>query len=242
MLTLSSLWSTRALIGSTGGVVSYATYGSGQWESKRYQSHRILQGSCAHVRGCIVSYLQQVCKGTVHTPLQLYGPLAPTRCYFRPERAPTQYLRPRLFTRYIMPRPTSSAFSRNVDGRPNPGSPRWGGAHGSGSNQGQSSDITSRRGVTPASSPRSYPPPPGSGSSRGSSARDQHGLRGTITDISGRNSSGSAGSRGRKSIESDCGGGAREEGGEDSGRIRVAVRVRAYCSPLAFVLIRCKLH
>ncbi|CAM9261420.1 unnamed protein product [Ectocarpus fasciculatus] len=127
-----------------------------------------------------------------------------------------------------MPRPTSSAFSKSVDGRPNPGSPRWGGVHGSGSNQGQSSDNTSRRGVTPVSSPRSYPPPPGSGSSRGSSARDQHGLRGTITDISGRNSSGSAGSRGRKSIESDCGGGAREDGGEDSGRIRVAVRVRPF--------------
>ncbi|CAM9145597.1 unnamed protein product [Ectocarpus sp. 4 AP-2014] len=127
-----------------------------------------------------------------------------------------------------MPRPTSSSFSRNIDGRPNPGSPRWGGAHGSGSNQGQSSDITSKRGVTPVSSPRSYHPPSGSGSSRGSSARDQHVLRGTITDISGRNSSGSTGSRGRKSIESDCGGGAREEGGEDSGRIRVAVRVRPF--------------
>ncbi|CAM9122496.1 unnamed protein product, partial [Ectocarpus sp. 12 AP-2014] len=127
-----------------------------------------------------------------------------------------------------MPRPTSSSLSRNIDGRPNPGSPRWGGAHGSGSNQGQSSDVTRRRGVTPVSSPRSYHPPSVSGSSRGSSARDQHGLRGTIADISGRNSSGSTGSRGRKSIESDCSGGAREEGGEDSGRIRVAVRVRPF--------------
>lgn len=227
MLASSLVWSTPALKTSPGGVVSYAMYGNGHRESKRYQSHRILR-LCA--RACMYRILPTPYSSSAGYCPHPLAPLQPSilrEISFPPREGTSATSETQAVHRYTMPRPTSSAFSKSVDGRQNPGSPRWGGVHGSGSNQGQSSDITSRRGVTPVSSPRSHPPPPGSGSSRGSSARDQHGLRGTITEISGRNSSGSAGSRGRKSIESDCGGGAREDGGEGSGRIRVAVRVRA---------------
>ncbi len=127
-----------------------------------------------------------------------------------------------------MPRPTPSTFGKTADGRITPASPRWGRPHGSGSSQGspsaptlRSGQPTSRRGVTAVSSPRANPlPGHGGAGTRGFSARDPQGLR-----------EGSIGSnervgKPRQSIESENTDGGREETREDSGRIRVAVRVR----------------
>lgn len=79
------------------------------------------------------------------------------------------------------------------------------------------------------SSPRAYASPGGS-NTRGSAGSDDRRPRSTVTGPSERISSGSNG-KGRKSLEVDNAGG-REDAGEGSGRIRVAVRVSTvllYC-------------
>lgn len=130
----------------------------------------------------------------------------------------------------VMPRPIPSTFSKTADGRTTPASPRWGGAHGSGSGQSSPSSSTprtgaiSRRGVTAVSSPRAYPLPLGNSSTRGSSAREPHVPRNSLADLGERGTSGSV-TKNRKSIDSDHTDGDRENSGDDSGRIRVAVRV-----------------
>lgn len=137
-----------------------------------------------------------------------------------------------------MPRTIPSTFNKTVDGRMSPASPRWAGPRGSGSSDGSPNASTlrtassaTRRRVTPVSSPRGYPLPAGgvgggsnSSSTRGSSVRDQHGSRGVVTEPGERGTSGSI-SKSRKSFDAECAGVGREEAGEDSGRIRVAVRV-----------------
>lgn len=139
-----------------------------------------------------------------------------------------------------MPRSIPPTFNKTIDGRTSPASPRWAGARGSGSSDGspnastlRSAPSTSRRGVTAVSSPRGFPLPHGGGGgggssgTRGSSARDQHGSRDGMAEPSKRGSSGSI-SKSRKSFEAECAEGGRQEAVEDSGRIRVAVRVRVW--------------
>ena len=161
-------------------------------------------------------------------------PVACTACAERrSEWARDESKDPKIFSasaHTTMPRPAPSTFSKTADGRNTPASPRWGGPHGSGSSQGSPSTSTlrngpstSRRGVTAVSSPRANPVSSHSGAvTRGSSPRDPQRLRDGTTGSSER-----VGNP-RKSIESDHDAeNGREGARDDSGRIRVAVRVRA---------------
>ncbi|CAM9877538.1 unnamed protein product [Pylaiella littoralis] len=152
-----------------------------------------------------------------------------------------------------MPRPIPPTSNKSVDGRISPASPRWAGVRGSGSSEGmpnvstpRTGSSTSRRGGASVSSPRGNAPPPGGGgggsssssSTRGYPVRDQYGSHGGTTERSERSTAGSI-SRSRKSFEVECAEGGREEAGEDSGRIRVAVRVRPFSEKESLAGTRC---
>lgn len=142
-----------------------------------------------------------------------------------------------------MPRSIPPTFNKTIDGKMSPASPRWAGARGSGSSDGspnastlRTASSTSRRGVTAVSSPRGSPLPHGGGGGSSSARGSSAGSRGGMAEPSERGSSRSGStSKSRKSFEAEYAEGGREEAVEDSGRIRVAVRVRVWMlSPAAY--------